>query len=100
VQDAQRVQAELTQRAGGEAAEVLAKAQAERDSAILLADGESSRFVSLLEKYRESPGVTRSRLYLETLEAILPRMEKVILEEGTSDRMLPYLPLGRGSEKP
>jgi modulator of FtsH protease HflK len=100
IQDAQRVQAELSQRAGGEAAEVLAKAQASRDSAILIADGESSRFVSLLEKYRLSPGVTRSRLYLEAIEAILPRMDKVILEEGTSDRMLPYLPLGRGGDRP
>jgi membrane protease subunit HflK len=39
--------------------------------------------------------VTRERLYLETLESVLPRMQKVIIQEGHSERVLPYLPLGR-----
>jgi membrane protease subunit HflK len=102
IQDAERYKAELLQRTGGEAAELVAQAQAGRDSAILVAQGEASRFSALLEKYRAAPEVTRSRLYLQTLESILPRMEKVILEEGTSDRVLPYyMPLGRpGETKP
>ena len=39
--------------------------------------------------------MTRERLYLETLETILPGMDKVILEGGAGDNLLPYLPVGR-----
>ncbi len=46
-------------------------------------------------EYRRAPRDTRERLYLETLEAILPKMEKVIVDEGQMERVLPYLPLGR-----
>ena len=38
--------------------------------------------------------MTRTRLYLETMEAVLPKVEKVLIEPGT--QMLPYLPLGQG----
>jgi modulator of FtsH protease HflK len=100
IQDAERYRAEMLQRATGEASEVVAQATGTRDSAVLLAQGEASRFVALLEKYREAPEVTRTRLYLQTLELILPRMEKVILEEGGNDRVMPYyLPLARPAEK-
>jgi membrane protease subunit HflK len=95
IQDAERFRAERVQRASGEAAEILAQARAARDSAIVTAEGESARFVALLAKYRQAPQITRSRLYLETLEKILPRMEKVILEQGSGERILPYLPIGR-----
>jgi membrane protease subunit HflK len=101
LQDAERYRAELLQQAAGEAAEIGARAQAARDSAILAAQGEASRFLALLEKYRQAPEVMRARLYLQTLETILPRMEKVILEEGSGDHVLPYyLPLGRPPERP
>ena len=39
--------------------------------------------------------MTRERLYLETLEEILPLMDKVIIEQEQGERVLPYLPLGR-----
>ena len=44
--------------------------------------------------FRSAPEVTRRRLYLETMEAILPDVETVIIEPGTA-QVLPYLPLGR-----
>ena len=47
-----------------------------------------------MTEYRKAPEVTRQRLYIETLEEVLPRMEKVVMEEGQSDRVLPYLPVG------
>ncbi len=49
----------------------------------------------MLSEYQRAPKVTRERLYLETLESILPRMEKIIIEEGHAEKVLPYLPLGR-----
>ena len=40
------------------------------------------------------PEITEKRLYLETMESVLPGVEKVIIEPGTT-QVLPYLPLGR-----
>lgn len=98
--EAQAYADQVVPRARGEAEQVENEARAYREERILEARGEASRFNALLEEYREAPRVTRERLYIETLEAILPGMEKVIIEEGHSERVLPYLPLpARGSGK-
>jgi membrane protease subunit HflK len=57
------------------------------------AEGESSRFLALLTEYRKAPEVTRQRLYLETLEEILPRMEEVYIMDANGAGALPLLPL-------
>ncbi len=81
--------------ARGSAAEMLNQARGYKESHILLAQGEADRFRALLVEYLKAPEVTRSRLYIETLEEILPQMDKVIMEQGSTDRILPYLPVGR-----
>ena len=87
--------------ARGSAAEAINQAQAYKESRILRAQGEADRFESILAEYRDNEEVTRARLYIETLEEILPRMDKVIMEEGQTDRVLPYLPVGRrGQPRP
>jgi membrane protease subunit HflK len=100
-QDSERVRleangyrAEVLPRARGEASALVAEAEAYRARKIFAAEGESARFLSLLAEYRKAPAVTRSRLYLETLEAVLPRMEKIIMQSA-GERIMPYLPLGR-----
>lgn len=82
-------------RARGEAQEMLNQASAHKQRRVLTARGEADRFTALLTEYKKAPNVTRERLYLETLERILPTMEKVIIEEDRGDRVLPYLPLGK-----
>jgi membrane protease subunit HflK len=57
------------------------------------AEGESNRFLALLTEYRKAPEVTRQRLYLETLEEILPRMEEVYIMDAKGAGALPLLPL-------
>lgn len=73
---------EIVERARSEAAEIREQADAYRDAKIVEAKGEAARFESLLVEYRAAPEVTRRRLYLETMEAILPAMDKVIGEPG------------------
>jgi membrane protease subunit HflK len=87
--------AEVVPRARGEAEEVLNQARGYRESRVLRSRGEASRFTQLLEEYRKAPEVTRERLYLETLEEVLPRVEIVIIEGAPGESVLPYLPLGR-----
>ena len=57
------------------------------------ATGEAERFEAVLAEYQLAPEVTGRRLYLETMEQILPQAEKVIVQPGTA-QVLPLLPLG------
>lgn len=87
---------EILQRAQSEAAEIREQAEAYKRSKIIEARGEASRFDALLVEYNAAPEVTRRRLYLETMEEILPGVEKMVVEPNTVN-MLPMLPLGNQS---
>ena len=68
--------------ARGEAAQTLEEAEAYRAEVVNQAEGEASRFLcAVLEEYRKAPEVTRKRLYLETMEEVLGRVDKVIIDE-------------------
>lgn len=54
------------------------------------AQGEAAAFDKVYEQYRLSPEVTRKRMYYETMEAILPGIDKTIVE---TKNVTPYLPL-------
>jgi len=83
--------------ARGEAAQVLEQAEAYRAQVINAAQGEASRFLAVWEEYLKAPGVTRLRMYLETMETVLGGMHKVILDGVTGADggagVLPFLPL-------
>lgn len=81
--------------ARGQAEQTLNEATAYRSERILFAEGETDRFRALLGEYRKSPEVTRQRLYIEALEEILPGIDKVVIEEGHGEKVLPYLPIGK-----
>lgn len=84
---------EILERARAQAAELYEEAEAYKRSRIIEARGEATRFEALLDEYRLAPEVTRRRLYLETMEQILPAVEKMVVEPNTVN-MLPMLPLG------
>lgn len=89
---ANRVNAE----ARGAAAQLLEEAEAYRARVVNEAVGEASRFSSVLEEYAKAPEVTRKRLYLETMEEVLGRVDKIILDENEGaggQGVVPYLPL-------
>jgi membrane protease subunit HflK len=82
--------------ARGEAAQVLEEAEGYRARVVNEAEGEASRFLAVLGEYRNAPEVTRKRLYLETMEEVLGRVDKIILDEngeGGGNGVVPYLPL-------
>ena len=81
--------------ARGEAAQLLEEAEGYRARVVNEATGEASRFSAVLEEYSKAPEVTRKRLYLETMETVLSRVDKIILDEGagSSQGVVPYLPL-------
>jgi membrane protease subunit HflK len=86
---------EILEQARAEAEELRQQAEAHKRAKIIEARGEATRFEALLTEYLDAPEVTRRRLYLETMEQILPGMEKVVVEPDTVN-MLPVMPLGGG----
>jgi membrane protease subunit HflK len=79
--------------ARGEAAQALEKAEGYRAQVVNGATGEASRFGAILNEYRKAPEVTRKRMYLETMEEVLGRVDKVIIDETGGSGVVPYLPL-------
>jgi len=92
INQAQGYANEVLPEARGKASELRESARGYHDAKVAQATGEAQRFTSLLAEYQKAPAVTRKRLYLETMEEILPEVEKVIIEPGTP--VLPYLPIG------
>ncbi|WP_411838965.1 FtsH protease activity modulator HflK [Paracoccus sp. ME4] len=83
--------------ARGQAAQILEQAEAYRAEAVNTAAGEAARFNSIYEEYVNAPDVTRRRMYLETMEQVLGRVNKIIIGEGIGGEggsgVVPYLPL-------
>ncbi len=99
VNEAEGHRNEVLPKARAEAAEATAQAEAYRAAKVAQATGAAERFRALAAEYRKAPEVTQKRLYLETMEEVLPKVEKVIVEPGAA-QIFPYLPLGRRPETP
>lgn len=84
---------EVVPKARGTAERLLAEAEGYRDSEIANATGEAQRFRLNYEEFRKAPRVTRERMFLETLEEVLAKSEKIILDSDAG--AVPYLPLDR-----
>lgn len=82
VNEAEGYTNDILPRARGEAQQMLLASQGYRASKIQQAQGDAARFERLAGEYRRNPEVTRSRLYLETMEEVLPRLRKTIVDEG------------------
>ena len=76
--------------AQGQASRVIAEAEGYATERVNGALGETARFRSILAEYRAAPDVTRTRMYLEALGAVLPNVGSVIV---TQDGQMPPVPL-------
>ena len=79
----------------GRAAQILQAAEAYKKQTVAEATGQTARFLSVYEQYKQAPDVTRQRMYLETMERLLATTDKIILDTGTGtgNGVVPYLPL-------
>ena len=92
IEEAQAHANSVVPEARGQAQRILQEAQGYRDATIALAQGEAQRFTQLLGEYQQAPEVTRKRMYLQTMENVLSRSSKVLLDLDSSGNVL-YLPL-------
>ena len=81
--------------AEGRAARIREEAQAYRDAVEARADGEAQRFLALLTEYQLAPEVTRERLYIDAMQAMLSNTSKVLLDTDEGAGNMLYLPLDR-----
>jgi modulator of FtsH protease HflK len=80
-------------RARGEAAETIQLAEAYALNRVNGAKGEAERFNAIFEEYAKAPEVTKKRLYLETMERILPKLGNKIIVDEKGNSVLPLLNL-------
>jgi len=85
---------DVVPKAEGKAARIVEDAKAYHDRVIADAEGEAARFEALLTEYEKAPRVTRERLYLDALEDVYGRSNKVFLDAKGSGNLL-YLPLDK-----
>ncbi|WP_429806680.1 FtsH protease activity modulator HflK [Ensifer sp. B1-9] len=93
VEEANQYANQVLGKARGQGAQIREEAAAYKDRVVKEAQGEAQRFISVYDEYSKAPDVTRKRLYLETMQGVLGKSKKVILDEKNGQGVLPYLPL-------
>ncbi len=96
--DAQAYANDLVPKARGEASRIVQQAEGYKETIVAEATGEAKRFDLILTEYRKAPGVTKKRLYIETMEQVLSNTNKVMIG-GDSGNSLMYLPIDKLLEK-
>ena len=86
--------------ARGASARIIQEAEAYREQTVAEAKGQASRFGAIYEQYKKAPQVTRERMYLETMERVFGGVDKVIIDKGAGQGVVPYLPLGEATKAP
>lgn len=81
----------LVPRAKGEAEQKISAAQGYASQRINEAEGDAGRFSALLAEYNKAPEVTRRRIYLETMNEILPNVANKVVLDDKAPQFLPML---------
>ncbi len=92
VNEAEAYSNEIIPRARGAAARLREESSAYKTKVIARAEGEASRFTQLLTEYERAPAITRERLYLDSLEAVLSGTTKIMIDADGSNSLM-YLPI-------
>jgi membrane protease subunit HflK len=95
INDAQKVFSQEIPRAYGEANQVISQAEGYGLERTNRAQGEASRFRDILSEYEKAPDISRQRMYVEALQALTGKMERLIVLDGNQRNVLPLLDLNR-----
>ena len=87
-------------RARGEAEQAVLQAEGYALDRINRAEGDSARFTAVYGEYRQAPEVTRKRLYLETMQRILPKVGRKLFVDENTTGVLPLLSLDGTTTRP
>ncbi len=93
INQAQAYNNDVIPKARGKAVNIIQEAEAYKQEVINNSKGKADRFSSILGEYKKNKEITRSRMYLETMEHIFSSVDKVILDKDIAKGAIPYLPL-------
>jgi len=94
--EAERYRNEELPRAEGRAVAAVNEAEAYKERRINEAFGAVARYMAIEEEYRNQPDIMRTRLYLEMIREVMPRVERVYFLDSSSGNLLEILHLGQG----
>lgn len=97
VNQAEGYRNDVIPKARGEAEAMIRDAEGFRESRIKRSEGDAAKFTTILKEYRKAKSITQKRLYLETMERVLPGIEKIIVPDKDSGNMLNLLNLNSGT---
>ena len=83
-------------KAAGVAEQDISRAEGYATKRVNEAEGDASRFTALLQAYQGAPEVTRRRMYLETMQKVMPLLERKIIMDEAGKQILPLLQLNQG----
>jgi modulator of FtsH protease HflK len=92
--EGQAYASDVIPKARGTAARLREESEGYRQRVIAQAEGDAERFRSVLTEYQKAPGVTRDRLYLETMQQVYSNVSKVMVDSRSGSNLL-YLPLDK-----
>lgn len=98
INQAWQVYNQIIPRAKGEALQQIREAEGYAIERVNSAKGEAVKFTSVLREYEKAKSVTRRRLYLETMNEILPKIDNKVLVDEDMKNLLPLLNLGNKKE--
>ncbi|MFH1589571.1 MAG: FtsH protease activity modulator HflK [archaeon] len=87
-------QNEVIPAARGEAEENIRAAQGDKAKRVNEAWGDVAKFNAILAEYRKAPSVTKTRLYIEAMEEVNPKLEYIIIDEN-QEGLLKFLDIDK-----
>ena len=99
VNQAEGYRNDIIPKARGEAEAMIRDAEGFKESRIKRSEGDAAKFATILKEYRKAKSITEKRLYLETMEKVLPDIEKIIVPDKNSGNMLNLLNLNTGKRE-
>ncbi len=88
---------EVLPKAEGQVQRIRQEAEGYRSQVVLKAEGEVARFEKVLPEYNAAPEITKTRIYLETMQDVLGKSQKILLDTPKGSSPVLYLPVPQNS---
>jgi len=91
---------EVLPKAEGQVQRIRQEAEGYRSQVVLKAEGEVARFEKVLPEYNAAPEITKTRIYLETMQEVLSKSQKILLDVPKGSSPVLYLPMPQNTTAP
>lgn len=89
ITEAERIYNKVIPEARGKASEVIARAEGYAEALVNRSQGDAEKFSAMLQAYKRAPSITRKRIYIETMEELFEKFEKITIVDPKIKGLLP-----------